>query len=311
MNDIKRIVVIFSPSSTRASDYSRLRPKIIDEAGYRGWGFDEIRLSGVPYFEARQLIKRQLKNGDLTLAAGGDGTAQVSFDACYMSKKDVIFATVPLGNGNDLSRAINKSRRTIRSILQQSVVDFYPLNMVVDGKKEISLATYATFGATTVLVDYLNKESARRRRKVFKNLSPAASIPLREINNISSEISKLDFPDFECDDKIMTDDSIGFFVIPAAHNVLRLPKNVFTLASQFFFHHAITKDKNLVRKVIMAGQWTIKFPGELTSMEMLKFIDNESDIVANIAGDNINLGVVKRLGAIRSQRPVKVLYYGK
>lgn len=311
MNSIKRIVVVFSPTSTRSRSYGRLRPQIVDQAHARGWNFFEIRLSGTPYFKARQLIELQLRGGDLLLAAGGDGTAQVSFDAIYSSKKDVVFATVPLGNGNDLSHAINKTHRAVRSILNQSIINFYPLNIIIDNKCEISLATYVTFGATTVLVDYLNRESARARRRLLRSLTPAASIPIQKINAISEEISQLDFPDFERDDQMITDDSIGFFVIPAAHNILRLPKPTFKLESQFFFHHAMTKDKNLVKKVLMAGQWIVNFPGEMTSMEVLSFIDNKRDITANIAGDNTNLGAVKKIGAIRSQRSVKVLFYDK
>ena len=100
---------------------------------------------------------------------------------------------------------------------------------------------------------------------------------------------------------------IGFFVISAAHNVLRLPKDVLLASSEFFFHHSTTKDKKLVGKVVMAGAWAIKFPGEMTELEELEFKDNTTDIIANVSGDNVNLGPITRLTAIRSSRSVKIL----
>ena len=69
----------------------------------------------------------------------------------------------------------------------------------------------------------------------------------------------------------------------------------------------MTKGKNLGQKILMAGLWTAKLPGVLTDLEELKFTNNQVDIIANISGDNIHLGPVKEMVAIRSSRPVRVL----
>lgn len=307
MDGIQRLVVVHSPSSTRAKQYSHVRTDLQKFAGLRCWPILELALDNTPYYQAIKYIAGQLLDGDLLVSAGGDGVAQVSFQAIYVSHKSVVMATIPLGNGNDISRALNGRRTAVSSILNQSAIDFYPLNVVIDGHIALSLLSYVTFGATTVLVDYLNCLEARRARRVLKHLSPAAAVPLTQLNRISRKINTLDFPDFLRDGQIMADDSIGFFVIPAAHNVLRLPKKLVLAKSEFFFHHATTKDKGLLKKIIMAGAWTIHFPGETTDLEELDFGDNSVDIIANVSGDNINLGPVKRMSAIRSTRPVKIM----
>lgn len=310
MNNYQRIVTVFAPKSTRARRYVHIRPQILDLVTDASVGFIEIRLDDIPYFEARQLIADQLRGGDLVVAAGGDGTAQTAFDAVYRSNARVTYATIPLGNGNDLSRALNGGHRSPAAILHQKPTKFYPLNIVIDGKLTFSLATYITFGATTVLVDYLNSDQVRARRRLFKNLSPAASVSVRRISELSHQISQLNFPDFKRDgsDDVVADDSIGFFVVSAARNILRLPRDITLANSEFFFHHAMTKDKNLAQKIIMAGAWTLKFPGDLSDMEEISFVGDYNNITANVSGDNINLGQIKRLGALRSQRPVTVLY---
>ena len=310
MDNIRRILIVHSSHSTRANRYDLVRRDLAKLASARGWGLNEIMLDNLPYYAAVKKVLSELADGDLVVAAGGDGIAQVSFNAVYFakSKPNIIFTTIPLGNGNDISRAFNGRRRSVGAILSQPVTDFYPLNVAADGKIVLTVASYVTFGATTVLVDYLNRENGRRARQLLKNLTPAAAIPVTKLPDISTAISQLDFPDFNRDGTPLTDDSIGFFLIPAAHNILRLPKDITMASSEFFFHHATTKDKNLAGKIIMAGAWTLHFPGQMTELEELEFIDNTGDIIANVSGDNVNLGPIHHLSAIRSTRSVKVLF---
>ena len=305
MDNIKRVVIVHSPNSTRAKRYSSVVSYLADI--YRQDKLIDIELTDVPYFQAIKQIVGKLRDGDLVVAAGGDGITQVTANAVYLAKLDTIFTTVPLGHGNDISRAINKKNRNIEAILRQPVVDFYPLNVIINKKISFAVMSYITFGATTVIVDYLNKDNSRRLRRVLKNLTPAASVPIGNIGEISKKINELDFPDFWRDGKLLTDDSIGFFLIPAAHNVLRLPKDISLASSEFFFHYAKTKDKNLAKKIFMAGSWALRFPGEMTELEELRFTENGANITVNISGDNIKLGEVKTVSAVRSTRPIRIL----
>ena len=308
MDDIKRIVVVFSHHSTKAKRYQQVRDRLVATGHELSWGLREVCLDNIPYHQVIERLSPELLDGDLIIAAGGDGIAQVTFQAVYQANRAIVYGTIPLGNGNDISRALNGRHRSARAILNQSVVDYHPLNIVVDGKLTFSLASYVTFGATTVLVDCLNQTPIRRARRTLRRLSPAASLPLNQLGKISRQIDRLEFPDFYRDGRLMRDDSIGFFTISAAHNVLRLPKDIRLARSEFFFHHAMTKGGNLGQKILMAGLWTAKLPGVLTDLEELKFTNNQVDIIANISGDNIHLGPVKEMVAIRSSRPVRVLF---
>lgn len=307
MITVSHLLIVHSTSSSRAKHYANVRAELDKMAEQHQWRVDELELTGIPYHRAMQRIAERLHGVDLVIAAGGDGIAQVTFNAIYASGSAAVFATIPLGNGNDISRALNGRRHTPLAVLQQPAVDFYPLNIMVDGRITFSLVSYITFGATTVLVDYLNRTESRRLRQTLKHLSPAAALPVGSLNEISRTINELSFPDFWRDGNKMTDDSIGFFVIPAAHNVLRLSKDVTLASSEFFFHHAQTYGRNLAKKILMAGAWTLKFPGQMTELEELSFADYTGDITANVSGDNINLGHVTQINAIRSARPQTVL----
>lgn len=306
MQHYRRFVTVFSPNSTRADKYIKIRPQLIDLAHDAKADYTEVRLEDTPYYDARRLIGNELKDGDLLIACGGDGTAQVAFDALYCSKKDATYATIPLGNGNDTARALYGNKRSPNVILMADECDFSPLNIYINGRRQFSLCSYITFGATTILVDYLNDVDSRRRRKYLRGLSPAMSVPIARLGDISKAINQMNFPDFMRDDQLMRDDSIGFFLISAAHDILRLPHSYLHASSDFYFHHAVTGDKSLAQKVVMAGLWTLKFPGEASSIEELT-LERPSAITANVAGDNIPLDGVRQISALRSQRTVKIL----
>lgn len=308
MDDIRRLIVVSSPNSTRAHRLAGIARQLNFIAESYDWTVVAIQLDGIPYFEAVRNIGSQLADGDLVIAAGGDGVAQATFDACYRSNSDVVYATIPLGNGNDISRALNGRNKSVPAIFDQEPVDYYPLNVVVDRKTTMAIASYITFGATTIVVDHLNSQSCRRTRKWLRFLSPAMSMSMRRVNSLSKDIDNLEFPDFKRGSRLMRDDSLGFFVIPAAKGALRLPKDVRLASSEFYFHHASTKGKGLGRKILMAGAWAFKFPGTMTELEEIEFVDNKTAIQANISGDNVDLGTVKTISAIRSTRPVKVLF---
>ena len=312
----KRIVVVFIASSSRSQKFSaKVRPGIENFAKNHNLKLREIELSSAPIVSSdglieqklsdREIISKQLRDGDLVVACGGDGIVQMCFDAAFLSEKDVTFAAVPLGNGNDFARALNGRATKIEQILDQTSRNFYPL-LADFGEIILAIAAYITFGATTTLVDILNQEEVRRRRKFFANLSPAASLPIGKIRELSSTISKTDFPDFSRNGKNYSHDSLGFFNTSAAHGVLRISRKYLFAKKDFFFHLGSVADKNLLQKILMAGRWTLNFPGSATTSENIIFAKSR-DLVANIAGDNIKLKNIREIRVQKSDRAIKVL----
>ena len=86
MDNIRRILVVHSHHSTRASRYDSVRRELSQLATWRGWSFSEVVLDSLPYYEAVKKVLSELSAGDLVVAAGGDGVAQVSFNAVYFAK---------------------------------------------------------------------------------------------------------------------------------------------------------------------------------------------------------------------------------
>ncbi len=313
MVTFRRLVVVFAPNSTRAKEYfKKVRPTLQKITERREAAFHEIALDSLPYFAARNLIEKQLKDDDLLIAAGGDGTAQVTFDAATQftdsgSHSKVTFAVLPLGNGNDLSRALNGRITSPNRILNSQTRNFYPLDIRINGEKFIALSSYLTLGATVILTDFLNSQVARDRRKVLKFLSPAASLPLKCLSEVSRQINALDLPAFTRDGVLRDDDSVGFFVIPAARGILRPAKNMTFSDAEFFFHISDKKfGANTLQKILRAGLWATKFPGHISESEEITF-EKPINLSVNLAGDTIELKDVEKIGAERSRTALRVI----
>ena len=73
MDNIERIVVIHSPNSTRAKKFNRVNNELRFIAEPRSIKILDIVLDDLPYYQALKLIYKTIQDGDLIIAAGGDG----------------------------------------------------------------------------------------------------------------------------------------------------------------------------------------------------------------------------------------------
>jgi hypothetical protein len=306
----RRIVTIFSPQSSRSDGYKKLASQLNKLAVWRHFPVVEILLDETPYFEACQQIAQSLADGDLVLSAGGDGVAQATIQAVYESTKDVTVGCLPFGNANDLARALNGRVKQLDKILAAPVINFHPLMLSINNQAKFFVASYATFGATTVVVDWINSQKARNLRRRFHRLPPVVGLKLADLNQISQAINTIDFPDFRRRGRVYPDDSVGFFMISAAGGLLRLKKNHLR-DKNFFFHSADVKGRKfgqtLLGKSLMASGWaTFGLPGQVSTSERLVLL-SKSQLICHIGGDNIPLDDVAIISAKRSPRAIKLL----
>ena len=273
--------------------------------------FDEIKLDQTPYFEAVEEVKRKLRDGDVVVGAGGDGTNQVTLQGAFQSEKNVQIGFLPLGNANDFAGALNGRATNPEEIFASPTIEFHPLVLSVNGVEKFFVAAYATFGATMVAVKWLNSEKARAERERHPNLPPIAALDADSIKGMSRDINALNFPAFSRDGQIYHADSVGFFITAAAHGLLRpTGADNFLTRDDFFFHSANVRDqllgKTIFGKSLRAGGWaTFGLPGGISDAEELRFLQ-PTDLICQIGGDNVPLQNVQQISATRSTRAIKI-----
>ncbi|MCL2451286.1 hypothetical protein FWD20_00135 [Candidatus Saccharibacteria bacterium] len=312
MENFRRIVAVHSLTSSRASEYDqKVAPALKQIATTRGVEFVEIPLNKVPYFEAVQMVRETLKDDDVLFGAGGDGVNQVTLQGLFESKKQVVAGFLPLGNANDFASALNGSIKNPTKILTSKTLDFHPLELTINRRIKFYVAAYATFGITTVAVDWLNSEPARDTRQRRPRRSPVASLRPSALGQLSRNINALSLPVWRRDGLTYRDDSIGFFLTPAAKGLLHPPGvGNFLARDDFFFHfdkvRGRSSNNSWFGKSLVAGRWaTFGLPGVVSDYEELEFLP-ASDLSIHVGGDTVSLSDVRTVTAERASDAVKI-----
>jgi hypothetical protein len=312
MLKFNRLVVVYSPDSSRADEYDRKTSHELRQlADTHGAKLVEVLLGDTPYLETMHMVRDSLRDGDVVFGAGGDGVNQTTLHGAFESKRDVTLGFLPLGNANDFATTLNGRIKNPVRILGSPTIDFHPLELLINDRVKFYVAAYATFGITTVAVDWLNSEKTRGDRKRFAKLPPIAALRPGYLGKMSHAINKLKFPAFRCDCLVHHDDSIGFFLTPAAKGVLRTPgANNFLTRDDFFFHFDNVRKKSpgkgWVGKSLVASRWaTLGLPGLISDYEKVEFI-HTTDMMVHIGGETVNLGKVQSISAERSRHSIKI-----
>lgn len=309
MKNISRFVIIHSPKSTRAHKYDqKIRPQILKVAKENDFKFIEIPIVDMPYFLARDTIKKKLLDNDLVVAVGGDGLINVTLDAIISSDKKSTLATIPAGNINDFSSSINGRIKDPVKILSSGVMDFYPLELKINEEELIFSAQYISFGATTALVDWLNSPRIRRLRKRYRgNIILVGATGVFYMSQVSKNIAEMKIPPIKHSGEILQKNSFGFF-IGRTSKYFRLAKNqTFHNDKNEFLFHVDNFYGRTIRDLIKMTRWLIfGIPGEVSRVEKLKF-ETSADLVCQIGGDNIILKDVSELTCQRSKKSIKMI----
>ena len=139
---MKRVIIVYNPRSSR---YELVKKEVLERVRrLEGFvvGKYEVKPSSVD--ENAEELAKILLDGDIVMTAGGDGTAAIGFNGAILSKKNVKFAALPYGNFNDLARSLDL--KNIDDVLNGKIVNWYPLEVLVDGRHWRYVACYVTIG---------------------------------------------------------------------------------------------------------------------------------------------------------------------
>ncbi len=110
---MKKCVVIYNPNSGRLTNRVEIKRiyKILENYGY------ETEIKYTEYKGHAKEMTKDLKNVDLLLCAGGDGTLNEVISGNIERKKPILLGHLPLGSVNDVAHMYGMTNRTIRNII--------------------------------------------------------------------------------------------------------------------------------------------------------------------------------------------------
>ena len=107
-----KCVLLYNPNSGKLSNRNEIKKiyKILENYGY------ETEIIYTEYRGHAKEIVRKLKNVDLLLCAGGDGTLNEVISGNIERKNPILLGHLPLGSVNDVAHMYGMSNNTIKNI---------------------------------------------------------------------------------------------------------------------------------------------------------------------------------------------------
>lgn len=143
---MNRLIVVHNP---RSSKYLTVKKDVLEKVrDLSGWIVGKYEIQKEPVeANARRLVEL-IKDGDLVVAAGGDGTVAVAVNGIMLSRKKAILGVLPYGDFNDFAKTTKTKR--LEEIIERFVAGeakkFWPLEVVVDGRHFRYVVGYVTVG---------------------------------------------------------------------------------------------------------------------------------------------------------------------
>lgn len=147
----RRIILVYNPRSSKAIF---VKEKVADPLrGIPGTMLGKFEVQPTDVDDNAAALADFLIDGDIVVAAGGDGTATIGLNGCMLSEKAVRFIAVPFGNFNDMARTLKHA----------SGEELYPLEAKIDGKHYRYAACYFTIGMFAESTEIFDAEKTRKK----------------------------------------------------------------------------------------------------------------------------------------------------
>ena len=143
---MKRLIVVYNP---RSSKYLAVKRDVLEKVrNLAGWTVGKYEVQKELVEVNAKRLAEFLKDGDLVVAAGGDGTVAVAVNGIILSRKKATLGVLPYGDFNDFAKTTKT--KTLEEIIEKFQVGegkkFWPLEVVIDGRHWRYAVGYVTVG---------------------------------------------------------------------------------------------------------------------------------------------------------------------
>jgi diacylglycerol kinase family enzyme len=156
-----RVVFVSNP---RSSKHRKVQERVLGPLRAITTDLEEYEVVRTTFEDNVEKISRLLKNDDLVIATGGDGTVAIVCNAVLASRsKNLQIGVLGYGNFNDLARYVSGPDPHVQQILAtKKTLDFYPIEVAVNGEHFRYAFMYADIGLVAGAVNEFEKDKKRR-----------------------------------------------------------------------------------------------------------------------------------------------------
>ena len=126
---MKRLIIVYNP---RSSHFAQVEREVLAKArDLKGWAVGKFEVADTDVDENAHRLKRVLRDDDLVIAAGGDGTATIAVNGILMSAaKNVRLGVQGFGNFNDTARSFGFTK--FEDIIKGEAREVWPLECKIN-----------------------------------------------------------------------------------------------------------------------------------------------------------------------------------
>lgn len=176
---LRKLIVVYNPQS---SHHGAIEREVLTPVRkLQGWLVGKYEVKPTDLDDNAVELSKLLKDGDLVIAVGGDGTAAIAANGVMLSEKDVVLGVLGYGNFNDMARMLGTKRPVeyggeyvggVGEIIEKfeagKITEIYPLEAKVDGKHWRFAPCYLTLGLFAESTAVFETEKVRNKLKTGK-----------------------------------------------------------------------------------------------------------------------------------------------
>jgi len=297
---MKRLIVV---CNSRSSHYKKVDEEVIQPARQlNGWMIARFEVAQESVDANAKRLAQFLVDGDLVIAAGGDGTATVAINGVmFSSAKDVRLGVAGYGNFNDVANCFGNL--SFEEIIAGEVKEVWPLQCSVNGKLWRYAMCYVTVGMFAEACAVFDEP---KHRKVLRRGGRKISYSLRSLASWWMREHRHDFlPNFSLGDA--SGDSLDMVGV-SDYLAINSPSVAKIMKSDAMFsepNEFVSTTGKLSKFWKLAGfmlkSVLKKIPSERSDYDVLSF-SNPADVMIQAEGEYVRLEQASRIEVQKSKK---------
>ena len=304
---MKRLIIVYSQYSTL---FAEANTKVIEESRkLKGWMIAKFEVKEPSDHKVvLKNLTKIIRQGDLVLAAGGDGLATMAMNAIIQSDVIATLAVMPFGNFNDFAGTLGSMDfdRIIRNFEEGRYEKFYPLDIRVNDRHYTYSGVYFTVGMMAEAAGVLENLKVRKKLVRAKNRMKYSAKKLfrwyrrnKRRKDLLPEMTRLN------DIKVMKH-TTDYVAMNGGSLAGVVPGGIWYKSAEKFWSGTMRNRSilRMFRKFIRALEGEL--PGGESMGDVLVF-DKPSDVFVCAEGDGHKLNGVTKIEVLKNGRSLRVI----
>ncbi len=293
---MQRLVIVYNSRSTRVKE---IKKDVLDPARkLAGYMVGRFEVYGRSVDENARKLARILKDGDIVVTAGGDGTTEVGVNSIILSGKDVRLGVLGYGNFNDVARMLGT--KSLEKTLKAKTAETYSLECLVDGnhfRYALGYFSAGMFAESTAVFDEhaVREKLIKYKKRLVFSVWTLAKWYFKNRKQEFLPTVMINGRKFEGSDYLAVNGGTLARVMKGGDYYLR--KKV--------FWRATGKNKNFLKLATFMLKSLRKVPGRETKGDVLKFSE-PARVVLQSEGEYKLFDKVSQLEFRKVETPIKV-----